>query len=124
MLSLALSLVFVICNCNFTMLPAEVVSHKVWGCLSIADKKLSIACLNKAGRRHFLLYHQQEIELYKELLYEIRKLDRFSVYTIENITEKLQFSELWSLMLPATLKAVSKHFQYEMVSAVSFLYYV
>ena len=114
MLLLAMSIVFMCCGCNFTMLPIEVVSHKVWGCLSIADKKLSIACLNKAGRRHFLLYHQDEIELYKQLLSEIRKLDRFSVNAIENITEKLQFSELLSLMLPATLKAVSKHFQYEM----------
>ena len=33
---------------------------------------------------------------------------------IANITDRLQFSEIWSMMLPDTLKMVANHFQYEM----------
>ena len=102
------------CCCNFTSLPSEVISHNIWGCLSILDKRQSIAYLNKAGNRHFRLYHREEIELFQQLLHEIKKLDGFFLDKIANITDRLQFSEILSMMLPDTLGTVANHFQYEM----------
>ena len=112
-----LTFILSVCNGrNFSELPAEVVSQKIFGCLSIPDKSKSVADLNRAGHHHFRLYHQEEFDLYAKLLSEINKTDNFCVGyldKIETTTQKLQFSELWSLLLPDTLKVVGAHYWYE-----------
>ena len=99
---------------NLSGIPDHVLSHKVFGSLSIRDKIQSVSLLNKASHHHVRLYHQDEIKQYKELLREIRMLDDIdSLDKIQNITEQLQFSEIWPLMLPYTLRQISKNLQYE-----------
>ena len=94
---------------NFTELPAEIVSHNIWSSLSIIDKMKSIIRVNRMALNHFHLYYRDELKLYKQLIHEIRKPNDSSLFEIERVSKKLQFSEIWSLMLPDTLREVSNH---------------
>ena len=106
------------CSQTFMQLPDEVVSHKILSSLSITDKTQSIFSLSRRSNHHFHSFHDEEITLYKQLLFEIRNLAYSSLNKIENLCKELRFTEIWSLMLPNILREASKQYSYEMESVL------
>ena len=96
-------------------IPAEVVSHNIFGALPVVDKSHSILSLSKAGKHHFDTFHSSDIQLQHQLFLLIMdlKLTNSSFTTIRHTIQNLQFSEIFPLILPKILRTVSQYPQKE-----------
>ena len=90
-------------------LPSEVVSDRIFAALPIKDKLKSVLRLNQYGQSHFYEYHQDDIKLYNQLLAEIGSTNDICYNIIKTISSQLKFSEMYPLLLPTLMHAVSKH---------------